>query len=106
MHIIEPTLYHYLIVAAIIFFVGFYGLLTSKNLIRVLLCIELLLNSVNINLVAFSNYIDPNLIKGHVFSIFVMTVAAAEAAIAFAIILAVYRNRHTIEVDKFDILKW
>lgn len=103
---IEPTLIHYLILAAIIFIIGLYGLITSKNIIRLLMCIELLLNSVNINLVAFSNYVDPNVLRGDVFAIFVMCIAAAEAAVAFAIVLSIYRNRRTITVDKFDLMKW
>ena len=68
--------------------------------------IELMLNAVNINLMAFSSYIDNNLIQGQVFSIFVITVAAAEAAVGLAILLSLYRNRVTVDMESFNLLKW
>lgn len=104
--IIKPGLLHYLVLAAILFMIGLYGLFTCRNAIKVLMCIELLLNSVNINMVAFSNYCDPNFIKGNVFALFIMAVAAAEAAVAFAIILAIYRNKDSVDLEDFNILKW
>ena len=104
--LIKPGLPHYLIVSAILFVIGLYGLFTCKNAIRVLMCIELLLNSVNINMVAFANYSDPNLIRGEIFALFIMAIAAAEAAIGFAIVLAIYRNKDNIDMEKFNILKW
>lgn len=104
--IIEPGLLHYLILAAILFVIGIYGLFTCRNAVKVLMCIELLLNSVNINMVAFANYSDPNLIKGEVFALFIIAVAAAEAAVGFAILLAIYRNKDSVDLEDFDILKW
>ena len=68
--------------------------------------IELMLNAVNINLMAFSSYVDNNLIQGHVFTIFVITVAAAEAAVGLAILLSLYRNRVTVDMESFNLLKW
>jgi len=68
--------------------------------------IELLLNSVNLNLMAFSNYLDPQEIKGQVFTVFVLTVAAAEAAVGLAIVLSIYRNRETVDMEQFNLLKW
>lgn len=103
---IQPNLTHYLVLGAVLFIIGLYGLLTSKNVIRVLMCIEILLNSVNINMVAFANYSDPNFIRGDVFALFIMAVAAAEAAVGFALVLAIYRNRSTVDMEDFNILKW
>ena len=68
--------------------------------------IELMLNAVNLNLMAFSNYLDPAEIKGQIFTIFVITIAAAEAAVGLAIVLAIYRNRDTVDMEQFNLLKW
>ena len=95
----------FLIVSSILFCIGIWGLLNSRNAVRVLMSIELMLNAVNINLMAFSSYIDNNLIQGQVFTIFVITVAAAEAAIGLAIIVVYYRNSGTIRVEEIDKLK-
>jgi NAD(P)H-quinone oxidoreductase subunit 4L len=99
-------LQYYLLLAAAIFCIGIYGLVTSRNAVRVLMSIELLLNAVNINLMGFSNFLDPSGIKGQVFAVFVITVAAAEAAVGLAIILTIYRNRDTIDMEQFNLLKW
>ena len=96
----------FLIVSAILFCIGFWGLLNSRNAVRVLMSIELMLNAVNINLMAFSSYVDNNLIQGQVFTIFVITVAAAEAAVGLAILLSLYRNRVTVDMESFNLLKW
>jgi NAD(P)H-quinone oxidoreductase subunit 4L len=96
----------FLLLAALLLCIGIYGLITSRNAVRVLMSIELLLNAVNINLLAFSNYLDGEMIKGQVFAIFVITVAAAEAAVGLAIILSIYRNRETVDMEKFNLLKW
>lgn len=103
---IQPGLVHYLVLAAVLFVIGIYGLFTSRNAIRVLMCVELILNSVNINMVAFANFVDPNVLRGDIFAIFIMAVAATEAAVAFAIVLAIYRNTKTVDMEKFDLLKW
>ena len=95
-----------LILAAGLFCIGIYGLINSRNAVRVLMSIELLLNAVNLNLMGFSNFLDPVGIKGQVFSVFVITVAAAEAAVGLAIILAIYRNRDTVDMEQFNLLKW
>lgn len=102
----ELQLQYFLILAAALFCIGIYGLITSRNAVRVLMSIELLLNAVNLNLMGFSNYLDPGEIKGQIFAIFVITIAAAEAAVGLAIILAIYRNRDTIDMEKFNLLKW
>ncbi len=96
----------FLIVSSILFCIGIWGLLNSRNAVRVLMCIELMLNAVNINLMAFSSFVDNNLIKGQVFTIFVITVAAAEAAVGLAILLSLYRNRVTVDMESFNLLKW
>ncbi|MFN7714490.1 MAG: NADH-quinone oxidoreductase subunit NuoK, partial [Pseudanabaenaceae cyanobacterium] len=81
----------FLLIAAALFCIGIYGLITSRNAVRVLMSIELMLNAVNINLIAFSNFLDSASIRGQVFTVFVITVAAAEAAVGLAIILSIYR---------------
>ncbi len=95
-----------LILAAALFCIGIYGLITSRNAVRVLMSIELLLNAVNLNLMGFSNFLDPSNIRGQVFAVFVITVAAAEAAVGLAIVLTIYRNRETTDMEQFNLLKW
>ena len=96
---------HYLILSAIIFSIGLYGALSKKNAIVVMMCIELMLNAVNIAMVAFSRFITPALLTGQVFAIFIMVVAAAEAAVGLAIIITIYRNRESIETTDVDSMK-
>ena len=96
----------FLIVSSGLFCIGIWGLLNSRNAVRVLMSIELMLNAVNINLMTFSSFIDNNLIQGQVFTIFVITVAAAEAAVGLAILLSLYRNRVTVDMESFNLLKW
>ncbi len=97
---------HYLILSAILFAIGLYGALTKRNAIVILMCIEIMLNAVNIAMVAFSRYIVPSLLTGQVFVIFIMAVAAAEAAVGLGIMIAIYRSRETIESTKIDLMKW
>ena len=97
---------HYLILSAVLFSIGLYGALAKRSAIVILMCIELMLNAVNIAMVAFSGYIVPGLLTGHVFALFIIVVAAAEAAVGLAIIMAVYRSRETIDVTKIDLMKW
>ena len=97
---------HYLVLSAIIFSIGLYGALAKRNAIIILISIELMLNAVNITMVAFSRYIVPLQLTGQVFAIFTMVVAAAEAAVGLAIIIAIYRNRETIDATKIDLMKW
>jgi len=102
----QLQLQYFLLLAAALFSIGIYGLITSRNAVRVLMSIELMLNAVNLNLMGFSNYLDPVHIKGQVFTVFVVTVAAAEAAVGLAIVLAIYRNRNTVDMEAFNLLKW
>ena len=99
-------LQYFLLLASALFCIGIYGLITSRNAVRVLMSIELLLNAVNVNLMAFSNFLDPLGIKGQVFAVFVITIAAAESAVGLAIILSIYRNRYTVDMEQFNLLKW
>ena len=99
-------LQYFLMLAAALFCIGIYGLVNSRNAVRVLMSIELMLNAVNLNLMAFSNYIDPQAIRGQIFTIFVIAIAAAEAAVGLAIVLAIYRNRDTVDMEQFNLLKW
>ncbi len=95
----------WLTVSAALFSIGVYGALSRRNAIGILMGIELVLNAVNINLVAFWRYIAPADISGQVFALIVITVAAAEAAVGLAIVIAVYRRRHSATVNELDILK-
>jgi NADH:ubiquinone oxidoreductase subunit K len=99
-------LQHFLILAGLLFCIGLYGALTKRNAIVILISIELMLNAVNIALVAFSRFITPVALTGQVFTIFVMVVAAAEVAIGLAIIIAIYRSRDTVDTSKIDLMKW
>jgi NAD(P)H-quinone oxidoreductase subunit 4L len=99
-------LQHYLILSAVLFSIGLYGALAKRNAIIILMSIELMLNAVNIAMVAFSRYIVPLLLTGQVFVIFIMVVAAAEVAVGLAIIIAIYRHRETIDATKIDLMKW
>ena len=96
----------YLTLAALLFCIGVWGLINSRNAVRVLMSIELMLNAVNINLMTFSSYLDGDLIRGQVFTVFVITVAAAEAAVGLAILLSLYRNRVTVDMESFNLLRW
>ena len=95
---------YYLILTAIIFLIGTIGVLTRRNAIIIFMCIELMLNSVNLTLVAFSQYLGN--VSGQILVLLVMTVAAAEAAVGLAIILALFRNKQTVYVDEIRLLKW
>lgn len=97
---------HYLILASVLFAIGLYGALAKRNAIIILMCIELMLNAVNIAMVAFSRYITPLQPTGQIFAIFIMVVAAAEVAVGLAIIIAIYRHRQTIDATKIDLMKW
>ena len=100
------VLEHYLILATVLFSIGLYGALAKRSAIVILMSIELMLNGVNIAMVAFSRYIVPLLLTGQVFAIFIMVVAAAEAAVGLAIIMAIYRSRETIDATQIDLMKW
>ena len=100
------TLTHYLILAGALFCIGLYGAVAKKNAVSVFMGIELMLNSVNINLVAFNRFLTPDKLVGHTFAIFLVVVAAAEVAVGLAIILSLYRDHTSITVDDLYWLKW
>ncbi|MBI4746495.1 MAG: NADH-quinone oxidoreductase subunit NuoK [Deltaproteobacteria bacterium] len=95
---------HYLVLSAILFAIGAIGVLVRRNAIVIFMCIELMLNAVNISLVAFSKQMDS--MDGQVFVFFIMTVAAAEAAIGLAIMVSLFRNKETLNVDEINLMKW
>src|SRR5829696_6042848 len=97
---------HILFVSTALFFIGMYGLFTRRNLITMLMAIELILNSVNINFVAFNKYLYPDKLNGVFFSLFIITVAAAEAAVAIAIIINLYRSHRSIDVEDTQEMKY
>jgi NADH-quinone oxidoreductase subunit K len=100
------SLNHILIISAIMFFLGMYGFLSRKNMITMLMSLELMLNAVNINFVAFNSYVNTNLMQGHFFALFVIAVAAAEAALAIAIIVLLYRRFNSINIEKSNTMKF
>jgi NADH:ubiquinone oxidoreductase subunit K len=100
------ALEHFLGLAALLFCIGLYAVLTRRNAIGILLGIELMLNACNLNLVAFARYVNPELLQGQAFALFVIGIAAAEAAVGLAIVLAVYRTVLSVNVDEINLLKW
>ena len=106
----HPDLSKFLVIAALLFVIGVAGVLTRRNIIVIFMSIELILNAANLNFIAFARYLQDNgyanAIAGQVFTVFIIVVAAAEAAIGLGIVIALYRNRETIFVDKIDLLKW
>ena len=99
-------LLHYLVLSAVLFSIGLYGVLAKRNAVVILMCLEIMLNAVNIAMVAFSRFVTPTELTGQVFTIFIILVAAAETAVGLAIIMSVYRRHDTIDSDKIDLLKW
>lgn len=104
------TLNHFLVLGAILFVIGLYGAISKKNAIAVLMGIEIMLNAVNVTMIGFSYFNHAprygNLLTGQIFAIFIITVAAAEAAVALAMIIAIYRKRNTVDVGEIDLMKW
>jgi len=97
---------HYLVLSTVLFAIGLYGALAKRNAIIILMSIELMLNAVNIAMVAFSRYIVPALLTGQIFAIFIIVVAAAEATVGLAIVIGIYRNRETIDATEINLMKW
>ena len=106
----HPDLSKFLVIAAILFIIGVAGVLTRRNIIVIFMSIELILNAANLNFIAFSRYLQDtggtNPLAGQIFTVFIIVVAAAEAAIGLGIVIALYRNRETVWVDQIDLLKW
>ncbi|HEY1115012.1 MAG TPA: NADH-quinone oxidoreductase subunit NuoK [Chitinophagaceae bacterium] len=102
----EPGLYHLLFISTALFFIGIYGFFTRRNLITMLMSVELILNSVNINFIAFNKYLWADKMDGLLFTVFVIAIAAAEAAVAIAIIINLYRSHQSIDVERAEDLKY
>jgi NADH-quinone oxidoreductase subunit K len=102
----EPGLNQILFISAALFFIGVFGFFTRRNLVTMLMSIELVLNSVNLNFIAFNKYVWPNKMDGLFFAIFVIAIAAAEAAVAIAIIINLYRSHHSIDVENAEEMKF
>ncbi len=96
----------YLLIAAALFCIGLYGTLTRRNAVSILMGVELMLNAVNINLVAFWRYLTPGNLSGQAFAVFIIALAAAEAAIGLALFIAIYRTRDTVSVEEINLMKW
>jgi NADH-quinone oxidoreductase subunit K len=107
---LNPDLSKFLVIGALLFIIGVAGVLTRRNIIVIFMSIELILNAANLNFIAFSRYLYEtgglNALAGQIFTVFVIVVAAAEAAIGLGIVIALYRNKETIWVDEIDLLKW
>nr|YP_009410772.1 NADH-plastoquinone oxidoreductase subunit 4L [Dregeochloa pumila]ASJ66187.1 NADH-plastoquinone oxidoreductase subunit 4L [Dregeochloa pumila] len=95
---------HVLFLSVYLFSIGIYGLITSRNMVRALICLELILNSINLNLVTFSDLFDSRQLKGDIFAIFVIALAAAEAAIGLSILSSIHRNRKSIRINQSNFL--
>jgi len=106
----HPDLSKFLVIGALLFIIGVAGVLSRRNIIVIFMSIELILNAANLNFIAFSRYLRDigsiNAVSGQVFTVFIIVVAAAEAAIGLGIVIALYRNKETIWVDEIDLLKW
>ncbi len=98
------TLYHYVALSAILLLIGVFGVLTRRNLVVILMSIEIILNAVNINLVTFSRHYQH--VTGQIFAIFIIAVAVAEAAVGLGILIALFRNQETVQADEVNLLKW
>ena len=97
---------HFLGLSAVLFALGVYGVLSRRNAVLILMSVELMLQAVSVNFIAFAVYLSPQIFTGLIFALFVITIAAAEVGLALAIILRLYRNRQTANVDEADTLKW
>jgi len=97
---------HFLVLSSVLFAIGLYGALSKRSAVVILMSIEIMLGAVSIAMVAFSRYVVPALLIGQVFTIFIIVVAAAEATVGLAIIIAIYRRRETIDITKIDLMKW
>ncbi len=108
--LLEPgfdlKLIYFLIIGGVLFVIGIYGVLTRRHLVHILLSIELILNAVLINLVAFSSFTTPEKMTGQMFAVFVIVVAACEVGVGLAIILSIYRKRKSVDINNMNILKW
>ena len=108
--VLQPDVSKFLVVGALLFVVGVAGVLVRRNIIVIFMSVELILNAANLNFIAFSRYLQEagvaNAVAGQVFTVFIIVVAAAEAAIGLGLVIALYRNSETIFVDKIDLLKW
>ena len=106
----RPDLSKFLVVSALLFMIGVAGVLVRRNIIVIFMSIELIMNAANINFLAFSHYLTSigsvNALTGQIFAVFVIVVAAAEAAVGLGLVIALYRNRQTIWIDEIDLLKW
>ncbi len=103
---VQLSLTHFLVVSSLLFCLGLYAMLTRRNAVAILMGIELMLNAANINLVAFNKYVAPAALNGQVFALVVITLAACEAGVGLALVMAAYRNLETIHVDEINVMKW
>ena len=103
---LDVKLVYFLIVSAMLFCIGIYGVLSRRHLVQILMSVELILNAVILNFVAFSSFTTPDEMTGQMFAIFIIVVAAAEVGVGLVIILSVYRRKKSVDIDNINILKW
>jgi NADH:ubiquinone oxidoreductase subunit K len=103
---VQLGLTHFLILSALLFCLGLYAVLTRRNVVAILMGIELMLNAANINLVAFNKFVAPAALNGHIFALVVITLAACEAGVGLALVMSAYRNLETVHVDEINVMKW
>jgi NADH:ubiquinone oxidoreductase subunit K len=103
---VHVGLTHFLVVSSLLFCLGLYAMLTRRNVVAILMGIELMLNAANINLIAFNKYVAPAALNGQVFALVVITLAACEAGVGLALVMSAYRNLETIHVDEINVMKW
>jgi NADH:ubiquinone oxidoreductase subunit K len=96
---------HYLVVSTLLFALGLYGVLTRRNAVAILMGIELMLNAANVNFVAFTKFVDPTFVRGHLAALIVITLAACEAVVGLALVINAYRHLETVNVDQVDLMK-
>ncbi len=101
-----PTLAHYLILSALLFALGLFAVVTRRNGVAILMGIELMLNAANVNLVAFNRFAAPGAMQGQIFALIVISLAACEAAVGLALVLAAYRGLETVDIDEINLMKW
>jgi NADH:ubiquinone oxidoreductase subunit K len=97
---------HYLVASALLFAIGLFGVLTRRNAVAILMGIELMLNASNVNFVAFTKYVSPELVRGHIAALVIITLAACEAAVGLALVISAYRHLETVHVDEINLMRW
>ncbi len=100
------SIHHFVILSTFLFCIGVFGVLSRRNVVGVLMSIELILNAANINLVAFNKYLEPSGVSGQVFALFIVAIAAAASVVGLVLVIAIYRNGKSVFADQYNLMKW